>query len=77
MKLFSHAVALVIVLTGALCATSSVAAPVLQQHEIEIDGTSRRYFHLTDTAASHPGQREADTHACVSVSNVLLNFIST
>ena len=56
MKLFSPSVTLAIVLNVTLFVMDSVAAPVLKEHEIKIDGKARRYFHLTDTAAASPGQ---------------------
>ncbi len=41
---------------GLLLCAISIAAPVLQQHSLKIDGKERRYYHLTDTDATSPGQ---------------------
>ncbi|MDP1977731.1 S9 family peptidase [Undibacterium sp.] len=35
---------------------SAMAAPVLQEHSIKIDGKQRRYYHLSDPAAITPGR---------------------
>ena len=56
MALFSSRSGSMLLLMGILCNASCMAAPVLQEHEIKIDGKSRRYYHLTDAAADKPGQ---------------------
>ncbi|BBB64731.1 hypothetical protein UNDYM_0478 [Undibacterium sp. YM2] len=38
-----------------LFCASAIAAPVLQEHSIKIDGKQRRYYHLSDTAATTSG----------------------
>lgn len=38
-----------------LFSASCMAAPVLQEHTIKIDGKQRRYYHLSDTAAAQNG----------------------
>ncbi|MBI3727775.1 MAG: alpha/beta hydrolase [Burkholderiales bacterium] len=39
----------------ALFCASAMAAPVLQEHSIKIDGKQRRYYHLSDAAAANAG----------------------
>ena len=39
----------------ALFCASVMAAPVLQEHSIKIDGKQRRYYHLSDAAGENPG----------------------
>ncbi|MFZ6746880.1 alpha/beta hydrolase family protein [Undibacterium sp. JH2W] len=47
-----HTVLVLATLFSAAC----VAAPVLQEHIIKIDGKQRRYYHLSDVAVTNPGQ---------------------
>lgn len=50
----SHVRQIVLTFITFFCA-SSLAAPVLQEHSIKIDGKQRRYYHLSDPAAATHG----------------------
>ncbi|PXX42403.1 alpha/beta hydrolase family protein [Undibacterium pigrum] len=55
MNSISSQIRLSILVLTSLFSVSCMAAPVLQEHTIKIDGKQRRYFHLSNTAAAHSG----------------------
>lgn len=56
MKLSSLLLNLFLLIPGVLGSVASMAAPVLQEHSIQIDGKQRRYYHLSDPDAKNSGQ---------------------